>query len=294
MSAPRPAPLVAISPASDDEARACRMLMPETFFPYFAPECWVARDSQTGRIVGAAAVAWQPVARHAGFPIQIHVVPSARRRGVGTALFDTVSRICRESTRQLEAWSNHPEGSVAAAFLQSVGFHARRRLLGFEADGPRFYAMVRKIYDRVTRAVKIPSEFRVVALEDAPKDRVAELVIRNFEDVPISAAIALARGLAGYDSARSVVLLSGGEVKGALLYNWNDGLPVIDVRVVAPDLRNGPANVLLLEAATRNGLDAGARRFRFSCEESVKDTIKLARRSGAKPTGAQIAFTRPL
>jgi len=194
----------------------------------------------------------------------------------------------------LHAWANQAEGSEAARFLQAVGFESRRRFLQFEADAPRFYAMIKPIYDRAVRSGKIPSDFHIIALQDAPLDETAALVAGAFRDVPVSTAIALARGLMNYDIEKSVVLLSDGVVKGALLYHWNHGLPTIDVRVVAPDLRKGPANVLLLEAATRKGLEGGAARFRFHCEESVHDTISLARRSGSKPTGAKISFSRTL
>jgi GNAT superfamily N-acetyltransferase len=285
---------IAVRPARDHEARACRVLMPETFSATYAPELWVAVDHSTSRIAGAAAVGWRPLPSLSGFPVQVHVLPPQRRRGIGTALIEAVAEACATSTRHLHAWANEPEGSGAARFLQAVGFEPHRRLLHFEADGPRFYATIKAIYDRVVRSGKIPSDFRVVSLREASLEETAALVAGAFRDVPVSTAMALARGLMNYDKEKSVVLLSEGAVKGALLYHWNDGLPTIDVRVVAPDLRNGPANLLLLEAATRKGLEGGATGFCFHCEESVRDTISLARRSGSKATGAKISFVRAL
>ncbi len=85
-----------------------------------------------------------------------------------------------------------------------------------------------------------------------------------------------------FDLDRSVALFVGEELAGGLLYSWNDGLPAIDALAVGPSFRNTSAVVLLLTAATRNGLDGGATRFRFSCGEDNRDTIKLARRCGAK------------
>ena len=110
----------------------------------------------------------------------------------------------------------------------------------------------------------------------------------------MDAAQLCGQGLINYDQDKSAVLLRGNEVKGALLYMWNDGNPIIDVNVVAPELRRGPANVLLLEAATRNALEGGGISFRFRCEEHVRDTVNLARRSGAKLARVQLAFTRTL
>src|SRR5262249_10186142 len=104
----------------------------------------------------------------------------------------------------------------------------------------------------------------------------------------------LSQGLINYDQDRSAVLMHGQDVKGALLYLWNNGNPVIDINVVAPELRHGPGNVLLLEAATRKGLEGRATGFRFRCEEHARDTLNLARRSGAKLANVRLGFTRTL
>jgi hypothetical protein len=292
--APARLPEVVIRRAEAGEARACRMLMPETFTADFAPELWVAIDGSTSRIAGAAAVAWRPFLEPPGFPVQVHVVPPWRRRVSATALLGAASRAAIGSTSRLHGWSSVPEDSPAASFLMATGFGVRRRLLGFEADGPRFYAMIKAIHDRLTSAGKIPPGFKVVELREAATEAVASLVAETFRDTPGVILAGIERGLVGYDAEHSVVLLDNGEVRGALLYKWNGGTPQIDINVVAPELRRSAANVLLLEAATRNGLDGGARSFRFSCEESVRDTMNLVRRAGATPTGATIAFTRPL
>jgi hypothetical protein len=41
-------------------------------------------------------------------------------------------------------------------------------------------------------------------------------------------------------------------------------------------------------------LEAGAKSFRFSFEESISDTMSLARRAGAAPCGTRIKFSRAL
>jgi hypothetical protein len=167
-------------------------------------------------------------------------------------------------------------------------------VLEFDADGARFYAMIKAIHDRLAKNGKIPADLRIVSLREAPLEQVTALVSREFADVPLSTVMALSKGVINYDQDKSAVLMKGAEVKGALLYLWNDGNPVIDVNVVTPELRNGPGNVLLLEAATRKGLEGRATGFRFRCEEHVRDTLNLARRSNAKPAGVRLAFTRSL
>ena len=70
--------------------------------------------------------------------------------------------------------------------------------------------------------------------------------------------------------------------------------PVIDAWVVAPEARGTAASLMMVEAATRNGLDARAQRFRISCADNVQDTIKLAERGGAVLTATKLKFSLPL
>ena len=268
--------------------------MPEVFSASYAPELWVAVDPAVSKMVGAGAVGWQPVPPGPGLPVQVHVIPSHRRRGIGTAVLRAIIDACTGHTGHLHSWASEAEGSPAALFCAAAGFAARSRLLEFDADGARFYAMIKSIHDRMAKSGKIPVELRVVSLREAPLEQVTALVSSQFADVPSSTVVALSKGLINYDQDKSAVLLCGHEVKGALLYLWNGGNPVIDVNVVAPELRHGPGNVLLLEAATRKGLEGRATGFRFRCEEHVRDTLNLARRSGAKLAGVRLAFTRNL
>jgi hypothetical protein len=52
------------------------------------------------------------------------------------------------------------------------------------------------------------------------------------------------------------------------------------------------ANVMLLHAATQNGLDAGAERFRFFCRDDVLDTRKLAAKCAAVTTHVERQWMR--
>jgi hypothetical protein len=68
----------------------------------------------------------------------------------------------------------------------------------------------------------------------------------------------------------------------------------IDVNVVTPELRRGWANVPLLEGMARRCHAVGGVRFRFSCEEHVRDTLNLARCSGARQLPTQVLLALPL
>lgn len=267
-------------------------MMPESFGPRSAPDLWVAVNRQTELMVGAAAVSWRLLTSEPGFPVNIHVLPPQRRRGIGSALVEAVASACAGATPCIHGWTAYSGASDAAAFLRAVGFAPRRQLLEFEAEGERFYAVIAATLKRLRHARKIPASFRIVSLKDARTEEVAALVSDNFHEALAETITRIARGLIGYDERNSVVLLNGDAVGGALLYRWNDGIPLIDVNVVKPELRHGAANVMILEAATRNGLAAGATRFRFSCEETVRDTMNIAKRCGAVRIDAKVAFTR--
>lgn len=110
-------PGVAVRRAADGEARACRLMMPEVFGPAFAPDLWVAIDRETSLIVGAAAVAWRPLSKPPGFPVQVHVPSPLRRRGIGRALVEAVAESCSGSAACLHAWTGVRAGGPAAPTL---------------------------------------------------------------------------------------------------------------------------------------------------------------------------------
>ncbi len=278
--------------ASDAEGRACRLLLPEVFGPVYAPDLWVAIDSDTDLLVGAAAVAWRPVAEPPGFPVSVHVLEPLRRRGIGSALVEAIARACAGDARRLQSAMSFEDNSPVIPFLRATGFSASRRMLEYQADVVTFYAAVKDLRDRLAR--KIPDSFRIVSLSQAPADEVALLVAQNFREASGAALAGVARGLGGQDPDKSVILLDGNTVRGALLYSWNDGDPIIDARIVSPEVRGSAANLLMLETATRNGLEAGAKRFRFGCTDDNRDTIKLAARAGATLLSTKSIFTRDL
>ena len=92
----------------------------------------------------------------------------------------------------------------------------------------------------------------------------------------------------------SVVLTVEGQVRGALIYNWSGGVPVIEVRAVDPSLRGSWANALMLEEATRNAKERGALRFRFFASDKLTETLSLARRANAEQIRIELQYARPV
>jgi GNAT superfamily N-acetyltransferase len=283
-----------IRPARDAEARACRMLLPEMFTPTQSPDLLVAMaDDPAGvrRLAGAVALGTVHGPADPGFAVLVHVVPPWRRRGIGRALITAAVARCRGRSPVLRAARPVPEESQAAAFLAACGFDRYEWIRHFETDTAAFHADMLRLRQRLGQ--RVPAAARVVPLRAAPAAAIAQLVSREFPILP-SQVLARLNPAApdAYDLDKSVALLVGEVVGGALIYNWNGGVPVIEVRVVDRALRGAWGNVLMLEQATRNGLEAGATRFRFFADDRLADTMKLARRANAEEIKSERHFWR--
>jgi GNAT superfamily N-acetyltransferase len=278
--------------AQDGEARACRHMMPDLFAPHHAPDLWVAVEG--GALVGAAGISWHRTSEPSGFPVYAHVEPAARRRGIATALVTAIAEAARDDAPCLNSWFDVAPDSDAAAFLAATGFACVRQVFEFEAEMKTFYDLIKVTYDRFAKRGKLTADFHIVSLAEAPADQVAALVADNFALASASALARVVEGTSSHDPEKSVALLKDGQVLGALLYSWNGGDIGIDAWVVAEEARGTSANLMLVEAASRRALEAGAWRFRFSCTDDVRDTINLARRGGARQTAIKSRFSKTL
>jgi hypothetical protein len=97
-----------------------------------------------------------------------------------------------------------------------------------------------------------------------------------------------------YDGKLSQVLVRDGTAVGAILGRRYGDVLEIDVNVVAPGLRHGVANLMLVEAIVRLGVEAGIRRARFACEEHVRDTLNQGTRSNAVRRPDQLSYSLAL
>ena len=271
--------------AATDHA-AARRLLPEVFGAGGSPETLLLAVAG-GEAIGAVAVAWRPT-RGGGFPVRLAGTPTVARTLIEAAIDE-----CRDDVARFESWGLIDEHGTQDVLLRALGFAAVRRVLYFEADGKRFHSMIDTIRNRMERAGRALAEARLIPLAEAPQAEVARMLSEELgADQGIAASIA--RSDVAVDRQKSVVLMVGDAVGGALLYRWADGLPEIDSNIVRPAWRGGWANVALLEKATRNGLEGGATAFRFSCDEDVRDTINLARRSGSASRGVKVLLDASL
>ena len=270
---------IIISVASDTEARACLALLPEV---KGVQEFLIARAA--GELAGAAALNWQSWATPPGFPLWIRVVPDRRRRGLGRRLLARAAELAVEETDGL--WSLQPavEDSEAARFMRACGFRGQRRQRFFQGRTDALLANIAPLLERLDRRAGGRSEMRIVGLEDAPLEELGWLVSAELGGGPARATALIRRQVSGSLDRRdrSQVAMVGDEVAGVILWRVDeDGVAAVEGRVAAPRWRGGPTNLRLLEAGLRRCEAEGVAEIRFHCEDSVGDTLSLARRAQA-------------
>ena len=281
-------PAFDIRPAVAEDTVTCRTLLPDAFPAIGRPPELLVAHGPDG-IAGAAAVAWVPN----GFPVLLHVATPWRRRGIGRALLEAAAASVRGETRALRSWGTVAEASPAAGLLRAAGFAPTRRFLWFETGAAAFETSMTRLLDRLHR--RVPADGRVVTLAEAPKQGVVRLVAPGFAALPHDVAVRLMPGARnGFDPALSLVVLRGEAVVGAMLCRAAEGALRVEVNIVAPGLRGGWVNLVMLEAMARRGRQAGFGRFRFGCEPDVRDTIGLARRSGATALPEELDMRRAI
>jgi GNAT superfamily N-acetyltransferase len=281
--------MITITRADESEVPAALALLPEA--RQMPAELLLARHD--GRLAGAAAVMWRSWATPGGFPLQVQVIPEMRRQGVGRRLVEAAIKLARGETPGLWSLEPTPIEGPAAAFLTACGFSIGRHQRSFQATGQALRANVAPALARMSARGRVPTDGRVVPLAEAPLEAVSWLVSAEFGGGPFRALQNLAgrvaeRGISTEDMSQ--VVMQGDKVAAVLLARMDYGVAVIDARVVAPDARGGWAGALQLDAILQWGLKRGVAEFRFQCDDDVRDTLALARRSDARELEQKALF----
>ena len=270
--------------AAGIDRRACRMLLPDTPGAVGWSQLLVAKDGETGSILGAAK--GMPVRAESGrfdLRIAIHVPKPFRRRGVATALLDHLTAQARKDSAGLVVGLLEPqERDEALPFFTSRGFRSVDRMTTFES---RVEVMAAWLFERLAwlrERGEIPESARIVPLREAPIRPVAELHARSIAGtVPQLETFFtdLARGPNGGDS---VVLLIDGVVRGYHHCEFKGACSTTHALAVTEDLRGGGAGsgwagLLLLADRVEECTLRGIVRSRYSCLSTVRPTLRLAK-----------------
>jgi GNAT superfamily N-acetyltransferase len=247
--------------------------------------------------VGAVAIDWVNREPDARFALHVHVLPAFRRQGIGRRIVDHVAAMVAGETDALRSYGAFEEESERAAFARACGFTPAKRHLHFRMDGAPLVANLEGLLARLEARGRVPETLRIVPAREAPQDDLAMLLAASLGTLQPRLAGLLAMAAQAHDGIdldKSVAVMDGDVLAGALVYRWNDGAPVIEGNVVAPAYRAGPVNLMQLLAATRNGLAGGATAFTYICDETVTDSVNLARRGGGTLLKAEVELVRPI
>jgi len=270
---------VIVTKAREQEAPACLALLPEI---RSAPvEFLIARKDS--KFAGAVALLWANAHEPAGFGVAVRVLEAARRQGIGRELIEAAAGLADGETDGLWSLQATPLESPAAKFLEACGFVPRRTEHYFEVDPAALLDEIEPIARRYREHGRMPEGADVVFLADAelPLEEIAWLLAREFNSNPILNVHDLRRRRE--DAAdRTVIARVEGEIVGVLMCRDQNGIAVVDARVVAKRWRSGWPNLLMLEKALSRAQAEGLRPARFFSGDAVTETRNLARRAGGK------------
>jgi GNAT superfamily N-acetyltransferase len=267
---------ISVSRATEAESRACLALLPE--LAGAQPELLIARRG--GDLAGAAGLVWRVRPDPRGFPLSVHVVAPHRRLGIGRRLLAAAADLAANETDGLWSRMILDDDAPAIGFLRACGFNPRRQRLDFEAPVESLLSHLRPLLDRLRRR-ELGGEATIVPLADAPREDLAWLLTAELGGDPLRVIAAL-----GSQAADGMAGLVDGRVAGAILWTPEGDVAKVEARVVAAPHRGGPLNLLLLEAGLLAVAPRGITRFSFYCDDTVRDTLKLAQRCAATQTSA--------
>lgn len=284
---------LSITPAAPREEAACLALLREIWG--YPAEILAARLD--GVLVGAAGVVWEGRHDPVGALVHVRVLPDWRRRGIGRALLAACAALVEDDADGLWTLDGIDEASPPADFLRASGFAASHRTHYFRVDVRAILALTDPIVERLRRHNRVPASVRVIPLRDAPLADVARLAGQEFGQNPLRVYHGLRAGLADdagrtIDFDTSVIVMEGGEVAGGFLFRHGKDNPIANQEIVAPAWRGTYVHPLQLQAVAARVLASGATMVTFQCDEDVRDTMNVARRTGGEPLFTTAHFFR--
>lgn len=266
--------------AAEAELGAAFALIPEAAAASVSPDAvFVACRAHAPDVLGAAAFSTLPdVARRIGARGDIFVLPSARRRGIGTALLDALTQeAARWDVPHLNGWRVYQAGDETR-FLERNGFEPLRSIRHFQVDVATADTVCTAMLDRWSRQGRVPGEFELAPLAATHLEEAAELYARRFG---LSAAHAwnLLRQSAASDARElSFELRHQKRLLGVVLWKCPpDALPTVELWIASPEFRLGWPAMVLLHKSIRRCAERGFSDVGFHCNDDARATLHVAR-----------------
>ncbi len=258
----------------------------------------VAIDRRYGLAVGAAAVT--AACRQWPLPgpgVMVHVIPPCRGQGIGSQLCSALMAAARR----------HGMGAIYAAHRtledgdetlgwRRLGFEPCETVQEHELPLDQFVPRLEPIIESCRRLGRIPAEARIVPLYAADREAVLQLHLEHLGGDRDSLSQKLAgRGPGAFHPRYSRVLYVGEQLAGCLLAHRESAeAAVVDANIVAPEFRNGWANLWLKLEATQGALALGITRFHFTSFDHYEDTRRFTAKLGGVVTKTKVLMHRRL
>jgi GNAT superfamily N-acetyltransferase len=285
-----------IRPARPDDAKAFRMLLPETFN---ALDFRLVAEAGSPTCIVAAAGLTTPQRPKplVGPAVALHVIKPYRRQGIGKEL---ISRLNSEATSR---------GALALYATQKVN------LLGEEARGwtwlgfspcetvehhelplDQFEPRLAPLYERMRKQGRIPESAQIIPLYEADFEAVTRLHLALLG----GDAATLMRRIRGegpdaFSAQYSRVLLIDGRVSGFILgHRTSREVIHVDANVLEPTVRGGWANIWLKLEATRGAISIGVKTFVFTTFDHYADTRSFTEKLQGVTARTMVLMYRPI
>lgn len=275
----------AIRPAHRADAKAFRMLLPTVGE---AAVRLVAISEADNRVVGAAAITQSIRSKPPIGPgIDLHVIPTWRQRGIGSALLKLLKHKAASSPAEaFYAMQKVEAGTDEERSWRWLGFEPLETVVYHELPLGAIESRLTPLYDWMRAKDGVPEDAKIVALCDSDRGAVADLHVATLGG---SRRVLLSRmrgeGLGAYHPLYSRVLLVGGKVKGCILaHRESKAVAVVDANILDPDVRGGWANLWLKLEATRGAIGLGIERFVYSTFDHYADTRAFSQMLGGVET----------
>lgn len=285
----------AIAPTNAADAKAVRMLLPQT---HDAAAAFVAVDQMHGLIIGAAA-ATRSARRYplVGPGVAVHVIEPCRGKGVGTTFIRHLeAAVLRAGGAALYAARRALEGSEEIRGWMALGFSPCETVQEHSLPLNQFESQLAPLLDRMRVRGRIPSNARIVPLYQANLPAVLQLHLDHLGGDRGELYRKLRGEGAGVFHPRySRVLLVGDKTLSCILAHRRDQeTAIVDADIVDPSLRGGWANVWLKLEATRGAMRLGIQRFQFTTFDHYGDTRSFAAKLGGSVTQSTVLMMRPI